>query len=514
MSATSEGASMREVQMREVSASDGASLLHGRTESSSGDARGARSDGNDASGQRIDPDAESPSGCIGALKAEPLLLKTIVGVILGIIVGSIARAANPTPRAVELIGFPGELFMRLLRALIIPLVAISMACGVTSLSRRSRGSARRVAGRLVASYAVTTLVACALGLIIVGIIQPGVGVVIDGARCDGTSSSSGSVPDAAAASRSHVSAVDSLLDTARNFVPDNIVNAASGGNILGVIAASLMFGAALSAVPGETSAPTIALLDSLNAVIEVAVGWAISCMPLGVFSLVAGRVTGSCDPVGTLGALGKYVFAVLLGLAVHGGCVLPCMYSLATRNWGGRMMLGRKETPGWTAVLRRGAPAFVTAFATDSSSASLPVTRRCARTLGVPAALADFALPLGATVNMNGTALYESLTVLFIAQLHGVQLGIGGTLVVALTATIAAVGAAAIPSAGLVTMLIVLQAAGLEEFAGDVGVLAALDWFLDRCRTAVNVEGDLMVVTVVNHWEGNEAEDEEDADGG
>ena len=177
-------------------------------------------------------------------------------------------------------------------------------------------------------------------------------------------------------------------------------------------------------------------------------------------------------------------------------------------------MLGSKETPGWTAVLRRGAPAFVTAFATDSSSASLPVTRRCARTLGVPAALADFALPLGATVNMNGTALYESLTVLFIAQLHGVHLGIGGTLVVALTATIAAVGAAAIPSAGLVTMLIVLQAAGLEEFAGDVGVLAALDWFLDRCRTAVNVEGDLMVVTAVNHWEGNEAEDEEDADGG
>ena len=127
--------------MREVSASDGASLLHGRIESSSGDARGARSDGNDASGQRIDPEAESPSGCIGALKAEPLLLKTIVGVILGIIVGSIARTANPTPRAVELIGFPGELFMRLLRALIIPLVAVSMACGVTSLSRRSRGSA-------------------------------------------------------------------------------------------------------------------------------------------------------------------------------------------------------------------------------------------------------------------------------------------------------------------------------------------------------------------------------------
>ena len=133
--------------MREMSSSDGASLLHGGAESSSGDARGARRDGNDASSGRVDHDenAESSSSCLGALKAEPLLIKTIVGVMLGIVVGSIIRAANPTPRAVELIGFPGELFMRLLRALIIPLVAVTMSRGVTSLSARSGGSAKRVA---------------------------------------------------------------------------------------------------------------------------------------------------------------------------------------------------------------------------------------------------------------------------------------------------------------------------------------------------------------------------------
>ena len=506
---------MREVEMREMSSSDGTSLLHGGVESSSGDARGARRDGNDASSGRVDHDEnlESSSSCLGALKAEPLLIKTIVGVMLGIVFGSITRAANPTPRAVELIGFPGELFMRLLRALIIPLVAVTMSRGVTSLSARSGGSAKRVAKRLVASYALTTLVACALGVIVVEIVRPGVGVVVDGARCDRgvKPSSKPPPPPSVVNATAGVSAVDSLLDTARSFVPDNVVSSAARGDVLGVIAASLMFGAAVSASPGDSAAPTVALLDSLNAAIEVAVGWAISLMPPGVLSLVAGRVAGSCDPAGTLAALGKYVFSVLLGLAIHGGCVLPAMYSMATRNWSGRMTLGRvMETPGWYDVLRKGAPAFVTAFATDSSSATLPVSRRCAKALGVPAALADFALPLGATANMNGTALYESLTVLFIAQLHGVELGVWGTTVVATTATFAAVGAAAVPSAGLVTMLIVLQAAGLEEFAGDVGVLAALDWFLDRCRTAVNVEGDLMVVAAVNHWEGTDAEDEED----
>ena len=353
--------------------------------------------------------------------------------------------------------------------------------------------------------------ACALGVIVVEIVRPGVGVVVDAARCDRGAKPSSPPPSSVVNATAGVSAVDSLLDTARSFVPDNVVESAARGDVLGVIAASLMFGAAVSAAPRESAAPTMALLDSLNAAIEVAVGWAISLMPPGVLSLVAGRVAGSCDPVGTLAALGKYALSVVLGLAIHGGFVLPAMYAAATRNWSGRMMLGRRESPGWRAVLREGVPAFVTAFATDSSSATLPVTMRCARSLGVSVALADFALPLGATVNMNGTALYESLTVLFIAQLHGVELGVWGTTVVATTATIAAVGAAAVPSAGLVTMLIVLQAAGLEEFAGDVGVLAALDWFLDRCRTAVNVEGDLMVVAAVNHWEGNDAEDEEDA---
>ena len=133
------------------------------------------------------------------------------------------------------------------------------------------------------------------------------------------------------------------------------------------------------------------------------------------------------------------------------------------------------------------------------------MTRRCADALGIPRPVADFALPLGATVNMNGTALYEAVAALFIAQTHDVPLTFGRTVVVAATSTIAAVGAASVPSAGLVTMLIVLQAAGLEGYAGDVGALFALDWALDRCRTAVNVAGDLMAAKAVAEWEATSA---------
>merc|ERR1712078_244497 len=139
-------------------------------------------------------------------------------------------------------------------------------------------------------------------------------------------------------------------------------------------------------------------------------------------------------------------------------------------------------------------------FVTDSSTAALPVTLECARALGVPDPVSRFVLPLGATINMNGTALYEALTVIFIAQVHGVDLGLGGTLVVVLTSALAAVGAAAIPSAGLVTMLLVLQAAGLERFSGDVAIIFTVDWFLDRCRTVVNIAGDAFGVCVVEHW--------------
>lgn len=451
------------------------------------------------------------------LAKEPLLLWTVVGVALGVAAGLVARAADPTPRAIELIGFPGELFMRALRALVIPLVSVSMVAGVASLARRSQHGAKRVAARLLGAYAVTTLVAAAIGLAVVHIIRPGVGVSLDACQ---TPAASASAP-APASSRD---ALESILTVARSSVPANIPAAAADGNVLGVISASLAFGAALAAVASDPSTrdavePAAKLVDACNAIVERATAWAVAATPLGVFSLVAARVASSCDPAGTLAALGKYVVAVLTGLALHGGIALPAMHASAVSRARARRAAnvdvggdGAGKSPIATAsdVLRAGAPAMIAAFATDSSSAALPTTRRCARDAGTSASVADFALPLGATVNMNGTALYESLTVLFIAQLHGVRLSFGATVVVALTSAVAAVGAAAIPSAGLVTMLAVLDAAGLGEHAADVGTLLALDWFLDRCRTAVNVEGDLIVAAAVAAWE---MDDEEGTEG-
>ena len=542
---------LREVELAEPSGSGRAA----------GDAEAVDVDDDDDDA-RLLPAALEPAGSAGqgttgwarfwrrlrdALRAEPLLVQTLVGVAVGVVVGAVARATDPTPRAVELLGFPGELFMRLLRALVLPLVSVSMVCGVLALfeTTRARSGAGRVVARLIGSYAVTTCVACVVGLAVVRVVRPGVGVSVAGAQCSaaGRSASKRADADADAFRPTETSALESALATARAAVPANPFAALAEGNVLGVIAASLFFATALAVnLPTaqnpaghqtsrdrEPSAPRLPATEKtecekadaraglrvvadaclgLNAVVETAVGWAVARMPLGVCSIVAARVAGACDPARALAALGKYVFAVLLGLGVHGLVALPAMYRAAVsraarRGGGGGGGGGAPESVPRSAfeVIRIGAPAFAAAFATDSSSASLPRTLQCARRARVPDALAKFALPLGATLNMNGTALYEALTVLFIAQTHDVDLSFGTTLVVAATSTVAAVGAAAIPSAGLVTMLLVLQAAGLARFSDDVGALVALDWFLDRVRTVVNVEGDLMVVAALAAWE-------------
>lgn len=531
---------LREVELAEPSGSGRAA----------GDAEGVDVDDD---GARLLPAALEPAGGAGqgttgwarswrrlrdAVRAEPLLLQTLAGVAVGVVVGTIARATDPSPRAVELLGFPGELFMRLLRALVLPLVSVSMVCGVLALSEKtSAAGARRAVGRLIGSYVLTTLVACFIGLVVVHVVRPGVGVALDASKCVDSNAASGGA-DANSAdgetTKNENAALDSTLATARAAVPANLFEAAAQGNVLGVIAASLFFGTALAVnlnqnVPESVRDERESVRDErrdvrecrvvadvflgLNAVVDVAVGWAVKRVPIGVCSIVAARIAGTCDPARALAALLKYVFAVLLGLAVHGLVALPAMYTAlvaaraATGLGGGRGSgsardARRAQVPRDAfAVLRGGAPAFAAAFATDSSSASLPKTIQCALALRVPESLAKFSLPLGATLNMNGTALYEALTVLFVAQVHDVDLSLGQTLMVALTSTVAAVGAAAIPSAGLVTMFMVLQAAGLAKYGDDVGALLALDWFLDRARTVVNVEGDLFVAAALAAWE-------------
>eukprot|EP00217_Crustomastix_stigmatica_P011420 CAMPEP_0183809896 /NCGR_PEP_ID=MMETSP0803_2-20130417/46313_1 /TAXON_ID=195967 /ORGANISM="Crustomastix stigmata, Strain CCMP3273" /LENGTH=369 /DNA_ID=CAMNT_0026054703 /DNA_START=24 /DNA_END=1129 /DNA_ORIENTATION=- len=351
------------------------------------------------------------------LGEEALLWLTLFGVLLGLCVGAVARTLEASARSVELLGLPGELLLRALKALVLPLIALSMVSGVVSLRRQNAG---RTASVTLYFYALSACASVTLAVLLVSAIRPGAGRTL-GARCaevqptlvqsnatDGGPGHSGE--DATVA-------LDSLLNALRGAVPSNVIAAAAEGNTLGIITVSLAFGAALAATPGCEQA--IELMISLNGATQTIVSWALRWMPLGVGSLVAGKVAEACDPIGALQTLGMFVFCVLAGLVVQTGA-LTLAY-----------MVQSKRSP--RRLLKSSSPALAAVLGTSSSTAALPVTLRCAQSLGIDKAVADFCLPLGATVNMNGTAMYEAITVVTIAQVHGIELGVGGTLAVMAT---------------------------------------------------------------------------------
>lgn len=401
-------------------------------------------------------------------------------------------------QAIALIGFPGDLMLRLLKMLVLPLVSVSIVSGVCSLRQADGGgggggggqsSVRRLARLAAVYYIVTTAVAIAVGIALVVAMHPGRGAPFDaiasGAGGCRKAHAKKVAQEAAGAQAQRKSTTEALMDVARQVVPENVVGAAVDTNVLGLITFSLMFGLALSSLgsPADALTKTIGVL---NAAVQRMVMAALWVSPPGVGSLIAASILRACDLAGTLAALGLWVAAVLAGLALFAGLLLPLAL------WGAT---GRSPL----AVARRFAQALVMAFGTSTNAAALPLAMQAAKEAGCDEATVDFFLPLGMNVNMNGTALYEATTAIFIAQAHGVPLGASQLLVIAFTASLAAVGAPAIPSAGLVTMLIVLQAVSLDQYAPDLAVILALDWFLDRCRTVVNLLGDVYGVVLVDH---------------
>jgi len=253
-----------------------------------------------------------------------------------------------------------------------------------------------------------------------------------------------------------------------------------------VIVFCIAFAAALTTL-GERGRPVIAFFEGINEAMMTIVHWLMWFAPLGVFALIASRLGaagGGAAFAAQLAGLGKYVLAVISGLILH-GAVLSLLLAVLARQ-------------SVTAYLRHIASALMTAFSTASSSATLPLTMDGVKAAGVGAEARRFVLPLGATVNMDGTALYEAVAALFIAQAFHVDLSFGQQLLVLVTATMAAIGAAGIPEAGLVTMVIVLHAVGLP--LQGIGLLLAVDWFLDRCRTTINVFGDAVGAAVVGRF--------------
>ncbi len=396
-----------------------------------------------------------------------ILAAMVLAVPFGLLTGSEGAGA---------VGWMGELFLRLLKMVVVPLILFSIISGVTGV-----GSVKGV-GRLglktVIYYVFTSAAAILVGLILVNIIHPG---------DPGLLHLAGRPVEIA-------SGAPSLHDLLLRLVPENPVEAMvytaddphQGPDILGMIFFAVLFGACILALPDEKRRRVSGMFDTLFAVMMKMTGWVIRLAPLGVFALLA-------DVIGTTGfdafrALGMYMLTVLLALAVHAGITLPLVC----------LLLARRNPLRFARAM---SPALATAFSAASSNAALPLTMDCVQQgAAVSNRVSSFVLPLGATVNMDGTALYECVAVIFIAQCYGVQLGLTQQLVVMLTALLASIGAAGIPHAGLVMMGIVLGAVGLP--LEGIGVILAVDRVLDMCRTTVNVFSDSIGAATVARFEG------------
>ncbi len=365
----------------------------------------------------------------------------------------------------------GTFFLNALKMLIVPLVVSSMVVGISSMGDiRKIG---RVGGTTFIYYFVTTGLSVVLGIILVNIMKPGVGVGLV----------SDVIPDVVRGKES-----TGFSDIVLSLISPNVVKSAAELELLPLIVFSLIFGGVLTTL-GEKGRHVIGFFDGVNEALMKMVGLVMIIAPIGVFGLVASKLgaAGGGDAFwGEITKIGKYFFTVLTGLGIHFAVVLPAIFFLITRKNPWRYMLGML-------------PAIGTAWSTASSSATLPVTMECAEERnGVGRRNTMFVLPLGATINMDGTALYEAVAAIFIAQASGIILGLDQQIIVVVTATLAAIGAAGIPQAGLVTMVIVLNAVGLP--LEGIGLILAVDWFLDRFRTAVNVWGDSVGAAVVDHY--------------
>lgn len=363
----------------------------------------------------------------------------------------------------------GELFLDALKMTIIPLIVAAVISGIAALGRTG-DKLQRLGGLTVLYYFCTTGIAVLLGLIIVNIMQPG-------AAMGDAANLSQVVPDRVSGKED-----TGFVDIIRSLIGSNIVKSAAETKLLEVIVFSILFAVALSAV-GERGKPLLDFFDAMNEVMIKIVIWIMYFAPIGIFSLIAaklGDTGGGENFLREIAGVGKYMLTVIVGLTLHFFVLLTILVVISRR---GRLFLANMSK------------ALVTAFGTASSSATLPLTMECALESGVDKRSVKFVLPLGATVNMDGTALYEAVAVMFIAQAYGFDMSATDQTVIFITATLAAIGAAGIPEAGLVTMVIVLTAVGLPM--EGIGLLLAVDWFLDRLRTMVNVWGDSVGSTVM-----------------
>nr|AEO52639.1 GLT1a splice variant [Rattus norvegicus] len=376
-----------------------------------------------------------------------LLSLTVFGVILGAVCGGLLRLAAPIhPDVVMLIAFPGDILMRMLKMLILPLI-ISRNLFPENLVQACFQQIQTVTKKVLVA------------------------------------------PPSEEANTTK--AVISLLNETMNEAPEETkivikkgLEFKDGMNVLGLIGFFIAFGIAMGKM-GEQAKLMVEFFNILNEIVMKLVIMIMWYSPLGIACLICGKIIAIKDLEVVARQLGMYMITVIVGLIIHGGIFLPLIYFVVTRKNPFSFFAGIFQ-------------AWITALGTASSAGTLPVTFRCLEdNLGIDKRVTRFVLPVGATINMDGTALYEAVAAIFIAQMNGVILDGGQIVTVSLTATLASIGAASIPSAGLVTMLLILTAVGLPT--EDISLLVAVDWLLDRMRTSVNVVGDSFGAGIVYH---------------
>ncbi|XP_050296664.1 excitatory amino acid transporter 3-like [Anthonomus grandis grandis] len=504
---------------------------------------------------------------VACIKRNLLTILTVVGVFGGTAVGLLLRAASSTKwtsREIMYLAFPGELFLRMLKCLIIPLLMSSVISAIGSLDL---SLSKKIAFRSILFYTATTICAVVLGILLVVVIRPGEGTVpwkpVD-------------EDDTSRVLTRHVITQDTLLDLIRNFFPPNLVQACVGQsqtflhepniytlykkgnqdilrsivgnstldsesksaifdslatsdnkrrlneslfkelkkikynsthygsvelediyssekwkfeeryesttNVLGLVTFSIVFGIAMGQL-GEKGKVLLDFFHALSEAMMIITSWVIWLSPVGVFFLVVAKVLEIVSFADLVGRLGLYFMTVLLGLFIHGFITLSIIYFVTLRR------LPFKVIAQLSQVL-------ITAFGTASSQATMPISIQTMDKMGLDPRVTRFVIPIGATINMDGTALYEAVAAIFIAQLNNISLGFGKTIAVCLTATAASIGAAGIPQAGLVTMVMVLDTVGLP--ADAVINIIAVDWLLDRFRTTINVMCDCLGARLVD----------------
>ena len=423
------------------------------------------------------------------MKKLALHWQIIIGLALGLIYGIVAASNGWGVFTTNWVAPFGTIFMNLLKLIAVPLVLSSLITGVASLSDLKKLS--RIGGKTIGIYVGTTAVAVTIGLISVNMLKPGDKVPDQmKERLQQTYEEDASSRTGSAQKVKGRGPLQPIVD----IVPSNFFSSASSNrNMLQVVFVAIFVGIGLIQIPKDKGKPVLDFFEGLNEVVIKLVDFIMLMAPVGVFALIAqtiNKVAGDnlAQVLELLGALGYYMIAVILGLIVHAIITYTGLLKLLTKMPLKTFFIGI-------------APAQLLAFSTSSSGATLPVTMECCEEeLGVSEEVSSFVLPLGATINMDGTALYQAVAAVFIAQTLGMDLGIGAQLTIILTAVLASIGTAAVPGAGIIMLVIILEAVGVPT--AGIALILGVDRILDMMRTVINVTGDASVAVIVANSEG------------